>query len=253
LNHDWTPDGIFTIVHGPDRCPRPSVAAPVFTRLATAGMVSSNRPWPAATGATVRIFLVGAMAGAGHCHRDKGSFILEADGETFAMDRGMTPHEDADNVPFLKSEEAHNLAVPEGCFQANPSPCAAAWDADGDDLRLSAAIDSGRTWLPPVIACRRTIASPRPDLVEIVDEIELTEPRAVRFLLHTTLPVQTAATGALVTGARSVLAVTASWAEACEAGACGVDWSYTPVNRIVLRSTPGWRHVLRTLLELSRR
>ncbi len=240
LNHDWTPDGIFTIVQGPDRCPRPSVEVPVFTRLATAGMVSSNRAWPGVAGATVRLFLIGAMAGAGHGHRDKGSFILEADGETFAMDRGMTPYEDADNVPFLKSEEAHNLALPEGCFQANPSPHAAAWEGDGDELRLSAAIDSGRTWLAPVITCRRTIESPRPDLVEIVDEIELAEPRSVRFLLHTVLPVRAAGTVARIEGTRSVLTVTAAWAQTAAAEGCGVDWSYTAVNRLAfLGDLPG--------------
>jgi hypothetical protein len=256
LNHDWTHDGIFTIVHGPDRCPRPSVEVPVFSRLATAGLISSNRPWPrrgGAHGGTVRLFLVGAMAGAGHGHRDKGSFILEADGETFALDRGMTPYEDAGNVPFLKSEEAHNLAVPEGCFQANPSAHAAAWNGDGDDVRLSAAIDTGKTWLPPVLACRRTIESPRPDLIEIVDVIELAETRAVRFLLHSGLAVETAGTGARLTGERSVLTVTAAWAEAADAEACGVDWSYAPVSRIVLLSAPARRHTLRTVVELARR
>jgi hypothetical protein len=251
LNHDWTHDGIFTIVHGPDQCPRPSVAVPVFSRLATAGLISSNRPWIG--GSTVRLFLVGAMAGAGHGHRDKGSFILEADGETFAMDRGMTPYEDAGNVPFLKSEEAHNLALPEGCFQANPSPHAAAWDGDGDAVRFSAAIDTGKTWLPPVLACRRTVDSMRPDLVEIVDEIELAEPRAVRFLLHTALPVETVGTTARVAGARSVLTVTAAWAAATVVEPCGVDWSYTPVTRLAFHRAPARRHVLRTVLELSRR
>ncbi len=251
LNHDWTHDGIFTIVHGPDRCPRPSVEVPVFSRLATAGLISSNRPWIG--GSTVRVFLVGAMAGAGHGHRDKGSFILEADGETFALDRGMTPYEDADNVPFLKSEEAHNLAVPDGCFQANPSPHRAAWEGDGDGVRLAAAIDTGKTWLPPVLGCRRTIESPRPDGIEIVDEIEMAEPRAVRFLLHTALPVEMAGTAARVVGMRSVLTVTAAWAEAAEGEPCGVDWSYAPVARIALRSAPGRHHLLRTVLELSRR
>lgn len=251
-NHDWTSDGIFTIVLGPDSCPRPTVDVPVFALLATAGMASSNRGWTGG-GGTVRVFLVGAMAGAGHSHRDKGSFILEADGETFAMDRGMTPYEDSDNVPFLKSEEAHNLAVPEGCFQANPSPHAAAWAADGDGVRLSASIDTSRTWLPPVLACRRSIESPRPDLIEIVDEIELAEPRPVRFLLHTVLRSETDSGGARVMGERSVLAVRAAWAESIDVEACGVDWSYAPVHRLVLRSAAASRHALKTVLTLARR
>ncbi len=80
----------------------------------------------------------------------------------------------------------------------------------------------------------------------------------MRFLLHTALPVEAAGraariVGARIMGARSILTVTAGWAESAEAEVCGVDWSYTRVNRLALRSAAASRHVLKTVLELSRR
>ena len=94
VKRDWSFDGCFAVIHGPARCPEEAVHLPAFTKLAKAGTVSSFR----LLGETsVRLFLVGAMEGAGHCHRDKGSFILEAGGEPFAIDRGAVPYEDAAN------------------------------------------------------------------------------------------------------------------------------------------------------------
>ena len=72
---DMMPDGPFTIIYGPDQPAAPSIDVPVFHRLETAGMITSNRPWPpspnvggAGVGSTVRLFMVGAMPNAGHCH-----------------------------------------------------------------------------------------------------------------------------------------------------------------------------------------
>ena len=79
--YDWSFDGPFAIIFGPDDCPEPKVEVPVFSHLKTLGMLTSNRPWKEGS---VRLHLVGAVADAGHSHADKGSFILEAMGELFA-------------------------------------------------------------------------------------------------------------------------------------------------------------------------
>jgi hypothetical protein len=248
VKRDWTFDGVFTVIHGPERCPEAQVDLPAFTKLARAGTVSSfRRIGPD----SVRLFLVGAMANAGHCHRDKGSFILEAGGEPFAIDRGAVPYEDAANLPFMKSEVAHNLVVPEGCGQQNPSPHAADWIAQGDGTALTAQIDTGGTWLPPVLACRRTINSPTPDRIEIIDEIELAEPRPVTFFLHSPLPMRAGQGKASVRGTRFTLKVTADWAVAATVKGCGVNWCYTPINRLALVSAPARQHRLVTVLRLQ--
>ena len=200
----------------------------------------------------MRLFLVGAMANAGHCHRDKGSFILEADGEAFAIDRGMVPYHDSDNLPFLKSELAHNLAVPDGCAQRNPSPSASNWMAEGNAVALKASVDTGGTWLPPVVASRRTVTSLSPDCIEIRDEFELTEPRAVTFYLHSPLPMVAGKQQAEIRGRRLTLTVRADWAVTKTAAAYGVNWCYTPVNRLTLVSVPATHHRLVTVLEFKR-
>jgi hypothetical protein len=147
----------------------------------------------------------------------------------------------------------HNLAVPDGCAQQNPSPHASDWIAQGDDTFLTAEIDTGRTWLPPVLSCHRTIKSPAPDRIEIIDEIELAEPRAVNFLLHSPLPMRTGKGKASVRGTRFTLDITADWSIAGTAKACGVNWCYTPINRLALVSAPARQHRLVTVLRLKRR
>jgi hypothetical protein len=248
VKRDWTFDGVFTVIHGPERCPEAVVDLPAYTKLAKAGTVSSFRRLGQDS---VRLFLVGAMENAGHCHRDKGSFILEAGGELFATDRGAVPYEDAANLPFMKSEVAHNLAVPLGCGQHNPSLHASDWIAQGDGTSLTATVDTGKTWQAPVVSCRRTINSPTPDRIEIIDEIELAEPLPVSFYLHSPLPMRAAPGKSTLKGTRFNLEVTATWAATATSKRCGVNWCYTPINRLALESTPAQSHRLVTVLRLK--
>lgn len=249
VKRDWAFDGFFAVIYGPAQIRDERITLPAFTKLAKAGMVSSFRRLE---GEGVRLFLVGAMENAGHCHRDKGSFLLEVGGEAFAIDRGAVPYEDATNLPFMKSEVAHNLAVPEGCGQQNPSPVASDWEAAGDELFLRATVDTGKTWLPPVVSCRRTIHSVSPGEVEIVDEFELTEPRTVTFFLHSPLPMHLTGHQAEVRGTHFNMAVDADWASTASANPCGVNWCYTPINRLALVSTPARHHRLTTRLRFKR-
>lgn len=245
----WACDGPFAVIHGPSRLPAEKVTLPAFTRLTKGGHISSCRALRG--GGSVRLFLVGAMANAGHSHRDKGSFILEADGEAFAIDRGMVPYHDSDNLPFLKSEVAHNLAVPEGCGQHNPSPVASVWRGRGDAKMLRASINTSGTWLAPVMACRRRVISLTPARIEIHDEFELAEARAVMFCLHSPLAMKTYTAAVHVCGRRLTLAVRAEWAVTKSAEPCGVNWCYTPVNRLALVSAVATHHRLVTVLDFA--
>jgi hypothetical protein len=46
--------------------------------------------------------------------------------------------------------------------------------------------------------------------------------------------------------------VEADWASSATAAPCGVNWSYTPINRLELASAPGRLHRLVTRLLLKR-
>jgi hypothetical protein len=163
------------------------------------------------------------------------------------------PYEDVDNLPFMKSEEAHNLAVPQGCRQANPSPDAADWEAQGDAASLHARIDTGRIWLPPVLSASRTVDSPAPGRIEITDRFELTEPRAVTFFLNSPLPMSLDGLSASIVGTRIRLRVEAPWAVRAAEEARGVNWNYVPFRRLALTSPPARTHELRTALSFRER
>jgi hypothetical protein len=102
-----------------------------------------------------------------------------------------------------------------------------------------------------VVSCRRTINSPTPDRIEIIDEIELAEPRPVSFYLHSPLPIRAATGKSTVKGTRFNLEITAGWASAAAAKRCGVNWCYTPINRLALESAPARSHRLVTVLRLK--
>ena len=250
-------DGPFTVIFGPDKPEKPAVEVPVFQRLSNAGMITSNRPWPHSPTVggdrgddTVRLHLVGSMANAGHGHPDKGSFILEVCGEVFAGDRGVTPYEDP-RCRTLAAEVAHNMAVPDGFFQINPSPAAAIWQGAGDETQLRAEIDASGVWPTPVRVARRRIVSPQPDIIEITDEIELDEARAVTFYINTPLAITVDGRTAYVQGKRARMTVEAGWAVTATAGEYYCNSVYVPYNRLCLTSRTARKHVLKTVLRLA--
>jgi hypothetical protein len=146
---------------------------------------------------------------------------------------------------------AHNLAVPDGCFQINPSPAAAIWQGEGDEQSLSAHIDTSAVWNPPVRVARRSISSPRPDLIEIVDEFELDEARHVTFYLNSPLPIGVEGTMAFIQGKKARLSVEAAWAASASAGEYYCNFVYQPYNRLCLTSSSATRHTLKTILRFT--
>ena len=100
--------GIDDVLHGPARLPKAKAAPPVFSLLKHTGMLCSNRP---VRGGTVRLQLIGAKAGAGHTHEDKGSFVLEAYGEEILIDRGICAYADT-RALGMKRADQHNMLTP---------------------------------------------------------------------------------------------------------------------------------------------
>ena len=68
-----------------EKIPRQAPAAPNYVELPEMGLIASERRLGEHT---VKLLVLGNRAGAGHSHEDKGSFVLEFAGETFAMAPG---------------------------------------------------------------------------------------------------------------------------------------------------------------------
>ncbi|MCX5661719.1 MAG: heparinase II/III family protein [Planctomycetota bacterium] len=165
--------------------PKPLVFLPEMGILSSTRRLGSE--W-------VKLFIMGNKAKAGHTHEDKGSFILEFAGQTFAQDPGTTDYSDP-MTGLLQKCERHNMLVPTG-LTARPAPeCPLPHDVkpvgQGDATRFDATIDATPGW-KHYKKWVRTWDSPTPATIEITDEYELTEGggSGVEFLWQTSLPIE---------------------------------------------------------------
>jgi hypothetical protein len=168
---------------------------PAFLALPEMGPVASARKlgpeW-------VKILLQGNRAGAGHAHEDKGSFVLEFAGDTFALDPGTCDYSSPVSN-LVKHCERHNMLVPAGTFERphpeNPLPVDLRPRASGDETGFQAEIDASPGWEACYRRWVRTWDSPSPEVLTIRDEWELAQGTGVEFYWNTRLPVE-------ITGAR---------------------------------------------------
>ena len=155
-------------------------------------VVMPNLGWAASTrqynGQTVKLFLMGNQAGAGHTHEDKGSFVLEFAGETFAMDSGTTDYS-SPYAGLAQKCDRHNMLVPvvEG---VRPHPqCPLPYDVKplctGDSTQFNATMNLTPGWAGYYRRWERTWTSPTPDHLTIIDEYELESGSAVDFFWMT--------------------------------------------------------------------
>ena len=229
------------------------VDVPVFSLLGSTGMLESCRPTSAGP---VRLQLIGSAEGAGHVHQDKGSFILEAFGDTLAIDRGMVNY----GHPLSRTlmlVQMHNVLTPTPADDRYPEQeliaehCALP-TGKGDRCSLDAEIDTTAIWIDqPFKKCRRRIHSPDPTLFFIEDVVEFAEPRGVVFHLHTNWPITREKGSFLISGQRSRLLVTPIWNPA-EAAFCEnlFDRDNRPVNHLTITSGPGRSYSLVTVLQV---
>ena len=98
---------------------RPHAAPPPksFTELPDMCVVSSVRMLGSET---VKFVLFGNRAKAGHQHEDKGSFVLEFAGDTFAMDPGGSSGYYSAGARETQFCQRHNMLVPTGTAQCRP-------------------------------------------------------------------------------------------------------------------------------------
>ncbi len=162
-----------------------------FVSLPDTGMVASARRFE---GEWVKLVVLGGPARAGHNHEDRGSFVLEFAGDTFAADPGGLIYADA-AANAMKHAQNHNLLVPvvagpDRPAPQNPAAVAVIPKAEGDEVSFSASLVPGVLWPQHYRRWERSFSSPNPAELVIVDEYELERGDGVEFRWHTPLPAR---------------------------------------------------------------
>ena len=180
-----------------------------FVQLSKMGLAASTRRlgdhW-------VKLLVVSNIENASHNHEDKGSFVLELAGQTFAADPGQVSYDDP-RSQLMKHAQRHNMLLPYG-LDARPAPTTQAGlmpAAEGDKTTFSASMDLSPRWEGIYKHWQRTIESPSPDQLVIVDEYALARGDGVEFNWNTFLPVEVHEDRVVIEGerGRAVIAVPA--------------------------------------------
>lgn len=249
-----TPGVIIPMALGPDTLPPPHIRPPTFHILNDTGMLCSARD---TAHGIVRLQLIGGTARAGHCHDERGSFVLEAFGDELAIDRGQTNYGDP-RSQTLRLARYHNVLIPAGegdalPNQLNPCPAATIPHGSGDATRLDAGIDASAAWGDRVRHWRRRVVSDEPTTFAIHDDMALPAKGRVAFNLHHTRPWERDGDSWVTRGSHAQLRVTPRWpVDDVFAGEDSVDGDLNPAYRLTLWAPPAEHHLLVTLLHVSR-
>ncbi len=171
------------------KIPRRGAESAPFVRMPVMGPVASCRRWGAER---VKILVMGNQAGAGHTHEDKGSFVLEFAGDTFAMDPGTCDYSHP-LAAMLSHCERHNMLVPYG-VEERPAPQKPLMKTiiprgRGDRRRFRVEADFSPGWEPYYRRWTRQWDSPAPDRLVIRDDYELIRGEGVDWFWQTRLEV----------------------------------------------------------------
>jgi len=128
------------------RIPASGPALQPFLEMPATGMMCSVRQLE---GEYIKLFLMGNKAGAGHTHEDKGGFILEFAGDSFAMDFGVVDYGNP-LVEELKTAQRHNMLTPwsltERPAPAKPIPVDLRAIGQGDVTSFHATMNATPGW-----------------------------------------------------------------------------------------------------------
>ncbi len=159
----------------------------VFAELPEMGAAASVRVFKEQP---VKILLLGAVANYhGHQHNDKGSFVLEYAGDTYAMDPGGQNYADADSRNVIQASW-HNVLVPLNAAEKDAvhSKAAIRPEGTGNETTFRMSINPASSWPESYRKWLRTVDSPAPDRITIADEYELKSGDGVQFVWMTALP-----------------------------------------------------------------
>lgn len=160
-----------------------------LAELKAMGVMASTRYFK---GEPVKMLIVGTKAKQ-YCHRhnDRGSFVLEFAGDTFAADPGGQSYSDSD-AALVKRSDYHNMLVPVNTPDNEPTAVARADvypKGTGDEKSFQMEMQAAPSSYYYFKDWKRSINSPTPDKFTIRDEYELVDGHnAVRFLWITDLP-----------------------------------------------------------------
>ena len=183
----WVPD--LSLISRHSQVSRKPVKMKPLAVLPTMGIMASTRFFE---GEPVKILLVGTKAKTTcHRHNDRGSFVLEFAGDTYAADPGGQSYEDNDGG-MVKRSDYHNMLVP-GDMPANEPMMVARANVypagTGDEKSFQAEILPAPSSYNYFTEWKRTIKSPVPDQFLFRDDYRLTPGRkSARFLWITELP-----------------------------------------------------------------
>jgi len=202
------PNTLFAAQLAPN-IPAEAPAAPAFVFLPEMGIMATTRTLDAET---VKLFIMGNKANAGHTHEDKGSFVLEFAGETFALDPGTCDYSNP-LAGLLQQCERHNMLLPTGIPERphpdHPLPYDVKPHGAGDATTFSAAIDATPGWARYYRRWERRWDSPTPATLTIHDRWELAAGDAVESCWQTQLPVSVDGHTVTISGQRGQAVLTA--------------------------------------------
>ncbi|MDB6095335.1 MAG: hypothetical protein JWM32_2897 [Verrucomicrobia bacterium] len=184
----------------------PELAA--FCSMPDTGMMCSLRRW---RGEDVKIFIMGNRSGGDHQHEDKGHFVLEFAGDSFAFDFGVMDYANP-VTEQMKLAQRHNMLTPwsddERPRPKNPIHADIKPRGAGDAVKFQAAIDLEAGWEGWFKRWRRTWDSPQPDSLEIIDEWAVEKGRGVVFHWTTRLPMRLEGNRVFIEGRRAIAEIT---------------------------------------------
>ena len=161
-----------------------------FCAMPDTGMMCSVRRHQ---GELVKLFLMGNRSGGDHQHEDKGSFVLEFAGDSFALDFGVLDYANP-VTDLLKQAQRHTMLTPwsdtERPHPANPIFADIKPQGTGDATRFHATMDVTTGWEGWFKRWRRTWDSPAPDTFVIADEWAVEKGRGAVFHWTTRLPMR---------------------------------------------------------------
>ncbi|MEZ5277346.1 MAG: heparinase II/III family protein [Opitutaceae bacterium] len=180
---------------GPDFAP--------FLEMPDTGMMASVRrlgtEW-------VKLFILGNKADGDHQHEDKGNFILECAGDSFAFDFGVVDYANP-VTELLKHCQRHNMLTPwsetERPRPRNPIHLDIKPVGHGDGESFRASMDVSPGWDGWFSRWQRTWDSSAPDRLTIIDDWSVERGEGVIFHWTTRLPIRLEGTRAVIKGSRA--------------------------------------------------
>ncbi len=166
---------------------------PVFRPLVDMPKIGQLASHRRLGGEWVKLFLMGNQSGASHTHEDKGSFVLEFAGDTFAKDFAICDYSNP-LADMMKHAQRHNMLVPLTAGGTRPKPQNPIFaditpQGRGDETAFHATMALTAGWEDWFTRWDRTWTAPTPAELTITDDWAVAQGDGVVFHWTTPLPI----------------------------------------------------------------